>query len=350
MARSTMQTDKILTIAIPTFNRLDTLKLLLDSIFEQMNNNADLKEKIEIFVSDNNSDDGTANILKEFARLENINYNINKTNLGSSINVVKCFEYANTPYVWIIGDDDLPLFNSINLTVKTLEEKKPNLFYLPAKWINHSLDDQKYKIIHNKEIKSCRHIDLITSASSQITFISSWIVNKKAYQNISSLQNSKKYINTSLPHLEWITSLLNTGEKNIISQDKWIIARGGNSGGYNVIKVFSEEFISIIIEKIAKKEGKDYLIKNVLYQTIPSFLWSIRLNKLGNFNKESEFSKTKNILFQHETNILYKPYISTLLGRSNILALISRIFGKLYFSIIIWHFKKKIKIKQLINA
>lgn len=52
------QKMKVLTIAIPTYNRVFTLKQALKYVLQQYS------EKIEILVSDNASDDGTEEYMK----------------------------------------------------------------------------------------------------------------------------------------------------------------------------------------------------------------------------------------------------------------------------------------------
>ena len=61
-----------LSICIPTFNRAEYLPVMLDSIFKQ-----GIFDGVEVLVSDNNSYDDTARIVKEYkARYKNLVYSI----------------------------------------------------------------------------------------------------------------------------------------------------------------------------------------------------------------------------------------------------------------------------------
>ena len=84
-----MQSQKLLTIAIPTWNRSALLDELLLELISQITT-FHLENSIEIVVSDNNSTDNTSIICE--AHVQNYNffkYNRNSRNLGAKINVIK---------------------------------------------------------------------------------------------------------------------------------------------------------------------------------------------------------------------------------------------------------------------
>lgn len=95
-----------LSICIPTYNRSTFLKELLLNIISQMNHN--IKNQVEICISNNNSTDDTEYVVNEFIH-DNpdicIQYSKNDQNI-QAYNFVKALELAKSPYVWIIGDDD----------------------------------------------------------------------------------------------------------------------------------------------------------------------------------------------------------------------------------------------------
>ena len=94
-------TFPILTIAIPTYNRGDSLKYLVDKLSPYLSSN------LKLLIMDNNSSDNTA----EYTSLwEKSNENIfcirNISNLGGVVNMLRCIEFSNSKYVWLLGDDD----------------------------------------------------------------------------------------------------------------------------------------------------------------------------------------------------------------------------------------------------
>jgi glycosyltransferase involved in cell wall biosynthesis len=95
----------MLSICIPTHNRAEELVQLLDNI---------CSENIEICVSDNASVDRTENVVKELQKHHtNLKYNRNSKNLGYYENVKKTLVMSSGRYVWLLGDDDVPMKNAI---------------------------------------------------------------------------------------------------------------------------------------------------------------------------------------------------------------------------------------------
>ena len=84
------QKNYALTIAIPTYNRLEKLKICLKRLMEQKK-----IEQIEIIVSDNASTDGTGEYMTELVKkTENIRYYRNTENVGPDKNFLNCFNRA----------------------------------------------------------------------------------------------------------------------------------------------------------------------------------------------------------------------------------------------------------------
>ncbi len=97
---------KLLTIAIPTYNRAKMLDTQLTWLAHAVKG---FEDEIEIFVSDNCSTDNTQEVIKKWkARLINITFNSckNAENIGVMKNIMNCLSSATTKYVWAIGDDD----------------------------------------------------------------------------------------------------------------------------------------------------------------------------------------------------------------------------------------------------
>ncbi|MDR0953726.1 MAG: glycosyltransferase family 2 protein [Elusimicrobiota bacterium] len=91
-----------LSICIPTYNRAAFLAKLLSITFRK--NFRD----VEVVISDNNSTDDTAAIVKKFQkRYANIVYSKNPTNIGFDANLLKVVSLASGDYCWVLGDDDV---------------------------------------------------------------------------------------------------------------------------------------------------------------------------------------------------------------------------------------------------
>jgi len=110
----------LLTIAIPTYNRLPYLRELLPDLIRQCKP----YPHIEILVIDNHSDDGTFNYAAEtgYPRICR-----NPVNVGPDENFVRCIEEARGDYVWLLGDDELLPDGAIGRVVKILHDHPATL-------------------------------------------------------------------------------------------------------------------------------------------------------------------------------------------------------------------------------
>lgn len=95
---------KLLSICIPTFNRINYLKELLPELIKQCKP----YPEIEILITDNHSDDGTKEYIKDISNNNSqVRCVYNDINIGGDKNFIRCVELANGKYVWLYGDDDV---------------------------------------------------------------------------------------------------------------------------------------------------------------------------------------------------------------------------------------------------
>ncbi len=124
---------RILTIAIPTFNRAERLDRSLSDLLLQINNSGN-GQYISIFISNNGSTDFTQEIALKYRELylkNDINFSINvfDRNEGFDSNVLQCYSYCDTDYVWFLSDDDNVRDGSINRILNDIEMYRPNVIY-----------------------------------------------------------------------------------------------------------------------------------------------------------------------------------------------------------------------------
>jgi glycosyltransferase involved in cell wall biosynthesis len=114
----------ILTILVPTYNRVFQLQNLLESFFLRP-----LDPDIEILVAINASNDGTkaiAEIYKEkIPNLKNIYFE--EFLHSAEENISRSFQYCSGKYVFILGDDDPLLMGTFDLMISILRNDKSNL-------------------------------------------------------------------------------------------------------------------------------------------------------------------------------------------------------------------------------
>lgn len=109
----------VLTIAIPTYNRLEKLDACLNSIVLAARDED--VPKFKVIVSDNSPHLQTHSVISKYQKNNsNIFFFKNVTNLGFCWNFVKLSLMSNSDYIWFIGDDDLVLEDGIHKIISAI--------------------------------------------------------------------------------------------------------------------------------------------------------------------------------------------------------------------------------------
>ena len=123
----------LLSICIPTYNRSIYLNKALDSIFSQINTDEEIKNLVEVVISDNASTDDTNTIVKKYIESGNkITYTRNEKNVGFDLNVLNVVTCASGDYCWYLGDDDMIVEGGIKLMCSKLASDKYDIVCLNA--------------------------------------------------------------------------------------------------------------------------------------------------------------------------------------------------------------------------
>jgi glycosyltransferase involved in cell wall biosynthesis len=138
-----------LSICIPTYNRAKHLNNCLQSIMLiEKSNYGDF----QICVSDNGSTDNTKEIVKEASNGLQIKYHRNTKNLGIPKNFLNVVEMAEGEFVWLIGDDDLLMPNTVIDLLELINiHKTVDFFYINSFHLNTEYVfsfTQPFKTIH----------------------------------------------------------------------------------------------------------------------------------------------------------------------------------------------------------
>ena len=113
----------LLSICIPNYNRKKCLKNCLNSIL--------ISKKIskilfEVCISDNCSEESIEDVILEYSKNLNIKFKKNSENFGLGRNIIESVSMASGKFVWILGNDDLILANTLS-ELEMLLEKNSNL-------------------------------------------------------------------------------------------------------------------------------------------------------------------------------------------------------------------------------
>lgn len=95
--------EQTLEILIPTYNR----KPHITRTLTQLTAAASPVRACSITVLDNASEDGSSEVIAEFAaKYPNVKHIRHEKNIGGNANITRAYELARAPYVWVVCDDD----------------------------------------------------------------------------------------------------------------------------------------------------------------------------------------------------------------------------------------------------
>jgi len=147
--------DKLLTIAIPTYNRSDRLEKSLSDLLSQIIK-SEKKQYLSVFVSDNGSTDTTAAVINRYRDIFNRNNILFSSrsfsnNRGFDANVLNCYRNCYSEYVWFLSDDDNIIDGAINSIMDDIQRHAPSVLYYNFGQDPYNLEDPyiKEKSLYN---------------------------------------------------------------------------------------------------------------------------------------------------------------------------------------------------------
>ena len=185
-------TDKrLLTIAIPTFNRNVILLRNLERLMPQM------EDWVELLIVDNNSEILVGETVKPLIdKHPEICTKIfrNAENIGGNANVLRCIEYCETEYIWIVGDDDFPVEDALKKIYMHISNKE-------AVWVNFYSEDPNHQPKRNDDSALQTLTDFLRGLKSisELVFVSNNIYRTVCLKQ--GLEFGNMYQAVMAPHL-----------------------------------------------------------------------------------------------------------------------------------------------------
>lgn len=287
--------EKLLSIAIPTYNRADTLSLLLNTLSLELSG---LENLVDVIIGDNSSTDRTLEVTATFEAIwPSTTVLRHDHNLGPDENFCQCIDRVNTRYFWIIGDDDLPKSGVIRNVVSLLKRELPDLVYLHSEWSKDITSASQGIPVDQLNYKTMSQLDFASHVNVWFTFISGLVVNREAFMRSHDVTEIRRYSGTNLVQLGWVLGVLKAGRRFIYVADPCILARAGNTGGYAVVTVFGENLIRIVIEIFgAKSQVTRVIIRRNIIGYLPQLIWNVRFGRIGDFSFGNAWNSLKCIL------------------------------------------------------
>jgi len=201
-----MNSKPILSVIIPTYNRVKFLETTVNGFISQITE-GNFQEEVEIVIGNDAAFDEKTN---EYLKKLEVSYPFIKTftnekNLGLSGNVVKLVETAQGDFIWLFGEDDLITPLSVKRALESIKEDNPNIIIFNTINIT-SLDDSNLKYEtwgdDRLSIKEDLFVESFKGNEKKLSYIKNWLyltnlISAAAFKKdlfLSNLQKAKKYV------------------------------------------------------------------------------------------------------------------------------------------------------------
>lgn len=280
MSSMTSLADRaLLTIAIPTFNRAAELMVCLSRIVEEIDGlSIDQRSLVNVYVSDNASTDGTSEVLAKFKSrgLVELKFSRNSANLGPDINIASCYDFADSSYVWVFGDDDVLIAGSLRKVLHVLAKKEIDILYVNNYWFEGDYAERLAVSKKQRVFEFEQPLAFVRRTNVMLTFISGLVVRSGI-----GLACREQFLITNLVQLSWVFPLLRDGKRFAVIEDFVVAAKGSNSGGYGLVDVFGVKLKKISIKFFGENSRLAKTIENgVIVEFFPDFI--LRFRRGGN--------------------------------------------------------------------
>ncbi len=217
--------NNILTICIPTFNRVDLLRESVNSIIKSIFFSG---YEVNVIISDNCSTDGTQNYCLELVNnYPFIGYHRNDENVNE-LNFYLAAKRAKSDYVWLFSDDDILCLNAVKLIYDALVVGN-NLVI-----VNYDLYDNDLRILKKKNYfsisKDWQFDDknlLLSDLGLKVGFISCVVFNRESFLKMP-IDEFDKYRPFGFPFVFALYSSLKEDLRALVISDSIIKQRGAD--------------------------------------------------------------------------------------------------------------------------
>jgi glycosyltransferase involved in cell wall biosynthesis len=288
-----------LTIVIPTYNRPKQLLHTLELLLPQMTNDCFL------LILDNHSDIPVESyVIDILNKHPNIKYNIirNRVNIGGDSNIMRCFEYCETDWLWTLGDDDEITNSAINTILNDIKENSDALY------INYYSPNNLHPV-RNRSITCFGLNEFLINIDSlaSVIFMSSNVYN---INKLNANRSSVAYKYTYSCSAQVVIVILNLTDDKMITifSNKIIcISSSSFSNAYTNMNITILKGISVLMDLPLKKQSKNLLISQLdklaySWIKVEAILKSLLIDYYrnhGEINIRWEYKRLYNIYYRY---------------------------------------------------
>jgi len=216
-----------LEIIIITYNR----KYYLERTLKALGNSSFSDCKITVL--DNCSTDDTPFVIDQAAQylpyLENYRH---RKNIGGDANILRAYEIATYPYLWLMGDDDIIFIEQADEVLRVCSDGKVDLINLIQAPFNVTQPTGLHSLQHYS-----RFYRYLFFQQSLITAV----ITKTSLITSSSLEIAYRQITSCFPHLVFTNEAIERNgliyflDKPLVSRDEPDISTLGQIDGLNLV-------------------------------------------------------------------------------------------------------------------
>ena len=260
-----------LTIAIPTYNRVDKLKYAMKDVIEYSKG-----KNIEIIVSDNASTDGTRDYVNSITeKYTLIKYYRNNENLGFDGNFLNCLEKANGKYVWLLSDDDILLPGAIESVLEALKEYPICMHLNTSSLISE--EPFKFTAPRFEEEGIVKYLDkneFLHTVGIYCTFVSSLVFNVDL---VHEIDDKEQYFRTNILQSHVYLETMKRDGVYIINTKNCLVARSNRIISYDLYRTWINNYSELLLNT-GKKCGFDkQILSEVLEKSLDTNIYNFIL-------------------------------------------------------------------------
>lgn len=336
----------LLTIAIPTYNRADYLDLCLRRIAEELGSlGEDRRHLVKVYVSNNASTDHTDQVISRYQSITSgeVEYVRNRENIGADLNIVQCYTSAKTPYVWVLGDDDVILPGKLQIVLDILIKQEVDILYVNGYGFSKNYLDEPIRGRGKSGIKKYSSaLDFVKQTHVMLAFITALIV--RSGVNVASTRQLVE--GSKLLHFGWILQLVRDGNCFAVIEDRIYAAKLdnvsyeagnlGNSQGYGAINIFGNSLMHIANGILKNRPRLAKAIQNGAIVTwFPIYIMNLRNRDSGYIKEELQANLRQPFNDNWRYHMFLAPLITLPITLARLYFLFIRITRKLLGSVLI---------------
>ena len=273
----------LITIAIPTYNRFDTLAETLDELARQ---DGFHDKDVEIVISDNASPVDPTPMLREFERRHGrpLVLHRNSSNEGIDGNIHRVGELATGRYILFMSDDDVLLPGTLR-QLKSMTRDHPDLLFCFVNGYSfRGAYDPAFRappIIKLDRTLVTRSNDaLLETIGVWSTFLSAFFVERRAWV---AVPDRTRHLGTDIYLTHVLLRLLAAQPQRtkIVTAEALIAARDAFTGSYRMFHAFGLHFMKLLLEQAPGLGFSRATIaavkRRTIRDTLPSMILIVRM-------------------------------------------------------------------------